>query len=267
MPKSISKPALTPLCSRVFAIARYTILETWRNRSWILLIAMVVVVFLASVFVRQQAITESARIQTAFLASVLRLGTVFIIAMTVLQGSVRELNDKVLELLLSLDLPRPAYLVGKFLGYATLGVVCAVVVALPLLFLSEPLHVLKWASVHMLELWIVIALALFCITTFSQLLPAAAFVIAFYLLARSITAIQLISHSTLVEAGPASDFAALLVGGIALVLPRLDAFTQTAWLVDATAQPLSITSAIIQTAIYVLLLLFAAMFDLNRRNF
>lgn len=267
MPESISNPSLVPLSSRVLAIARYTVLEAWRNRSAILLIAMVVIVFLASIFVRQQAITESARIQTAFLASVLRLGAVFIVAITVLQGSVREFNDKVLELMLSLDLPRPAYLVGKFLGYALLGVVCATVVALPLLFLSEPLQVLKWACVHILELWIVTAFALFCITTFSQLLPAAALVIAFYLLARSITAIQLISHSTLIVPGPASDFAASLANAIALVLPRLDAFTQTAWLVDATAQPLSLTAATLQTAIYVLALLFATMFDLNRRNF
>jgi len=267
MPKSISNPAMVPLSSRVMAIARYTVLEAWRNRSALLLIGMVLIVCLASIFVRQQAITESARIQTAFLASMLRLGAVFIVAITVLQGSVREFNDKVLELMLSLDLPRPAYLTGKFLGYASLGVICAIVVSLPLLLLSEPQHVLKWACTHMLELWIVTAFALFCITTFSQLLPAAAFVIGFYLLARSITAIQLISHSTLVEPGRASDLAAFLANAVAMVLPHLDAFTQTAWLVDATAQPLSLAAAALQTAIYVSLLLLAAMFDLNRRNF
>ena len=267
MVKSISNPALTPLSSRMLAIARYTVLESWRNRSGLLLIGMVILVCLASMFVRQQTVTESARAQIAFLASVLRLGAVFIIAITVLQGSVREFNDKVLELMLSLDLPRAAYLTAKFLGYALLGVICVIVVSLPLLFLSEPQVVLKWAYAHILELWIVTAFALFCITTFSQLLPAAAFVIAFYLLARSITAIQLISHSTLVEPGPATTFAGSLIDAIALALPRLDAFTQTAWLVGATAQPLSMTGATIQTAIYVLLLLLAAMFDLNRRNF
>ncbi len=267
MLKSISNPALAPLSSRVLSIARYTVLEAWRNRSGMLLIAMVIIVFLASIFVRQQTITESARAQIAFLASVLRLGAVFMITFTVLQGSVREFHDKVLELMLSLDLPRSAYLSGKFLGYALLGVVCATAVSLPLLFLSEPQTVLKWAFTHMLELWIVTAFALFCITTFSQLLPAAAFVIAFYLLGRSITAIQLISHSTLIEPGSATDFAGYLANAIALVLPRLDAFTQTAWLVDATAQPLSLAGATVQAAIYVALLLLAAMFDLNRRNF
>ena len=256
-----------PAPGRILAIARYTILEAWRNRSIWLLSGMVILAVLASLFVRQQAITESDRVQAAFLASTTRLGSVFLLAITVLQGSVREFHDKVLELMLSLDLPRSAYLAGKFLGYALLAASYAAIVSLPLLALSDPLSVLRWGVSHMFELWVVIAFALFCITAFSQLLAAAAFVLAFYLLARSITAIQLISQSTLTEPGPASDFAALLADAIALVLPRLDAFSQTAWLVGGVAEPLSMTGAIAQTAIYVALLLCAAMFDLHRRNF
>ncbi|UCH46777.1 MAG: ABC transporter permease [Betaproteobacteria bacterium] len=267
MSKSIANPALMPLTARILAIARYTVLEAWRNRSVFLLIGMVVLALLLSLFVRQQAITESDRAQVAFLASITRLGSVFLLAITVLQGSVREFQDKVLELMLSLDLPRSAYLAGKFLGYALLAVGYGAIASLPLLLLSDPLNVFRWSITHIFELWIVIAFALFCITAFSQLLAAATFVLAFYLLARSITAIQLISQSTLSGPGPASDFAALLADAIALVLPRLDAFTQTAWLVEAIAEPLSMTGAIVQTSIYVSLLLCAAMFDLHRRNF
>ena len=267
MPKFIVNPALIPLAARIVAIARYTLLEAWRNRSVFLLVGTVILALLMSLFVRQQAITESDRAQVAFLASTARLASVFLLAVTVLQGSVREIHDKVLELMLSLDLPRSAYIAGKFLGNAVLAVGFAVIVSLPLLLLSDPLSALRWGVTHMFELWIVIAFALFCITAFSQLLSAAAFVLAFYLLARSITAIQLISRSTLAEPGPASDFAALLADAIALVLPRLDAFSQTAWLVEAVAEPLTMPGAIAQTAIYVALLLCAAMFDLHRRNF
>lgn len=256
-----------PLAARIVAIARYTLLEAWRNRSFSLLIGMVILAVLMSLFVRQQAITESDRAQVAFLASTFRLGSVFLLAITVLQSSVREIHDKVLELMLSLDLPRSAYLAGKFLGFAVLAVGYAAIVSLPLLPLANPLSALRWGFTHMFELWIVVAFALFCITAFSQLLAAAAFVLAFYLLARSITAIQLISQSTLAEPGAASGFAALLADAIALVLPRLDAFSQTAWLVEGVAEPLSMPGAIGQTAIYVTLLLCAAMYDLHRRNF
>ena len=129
--KSIANPVWMPLTSRILAIARYTLLEAWRNRLGLLLAGMVIVALLASIFIKQLSITESARAQVASLASALRLGSVFILALAVLQGSVREFHDKVLELMLSLDLPRSAYLAGKFLGYALLSVCCAAVISLP----------------------------------------------------------------------------------------------------------------------------------------
>lgn len=266
MPKSSAIHVLTPVTARTLAIARYTLLEAWRNRFGLLLAGMVIAAVLASMFVRQQTITETTRSQVAFLAAALRAGSVFIVVITVLQGSVREFNDKVLELVLSLDLPRSSYLAGKFLGYACLGVICTVVVSLPLVLLSDSQTVLPWAYTHLLELWIVTAFAVFCITTFTQLASAATLVLGFYFLARSITAIQLMSQSTIVDTGPTADYAALLADAIAMVLPRLDAFAQTAWLIGAPASPLTMSGASVQTAIYVALLLAAAMFDLHRRN-
>ena len=256
-----------PLIARTLNIARYTVLEAWRNRFAILMAGIVIAAVLASIFVRQQAITEADRMQAAFLASSLRIASVFVVAIYVLQGTAREFQDKVLELMLSLDLPRSNYLAGKFMGYAGVSICCALIVALPLLFVSDAADVLVWTYTLVLELWIIAAFALFCMTTFSQLLPAATFVMAFYLLARSISAIQLISESTLAQPGLATDFGAVLADAIALVLPRLDAFTQTAWLIDAPVTALSMTAATAQTVIYVLLLLAAAMFDLHRRNF
>ena len=116
------------------------------------------------------------------------------------------------------------------------------------------------------EASLVTAFAVFCITTFTQLASAATLVLGFYFLARSITAIQLMSQSTIVDTGPTADYAALLADAIAMVLPRLDAFAQTAWLIGAPASPLTMSGASVQTAIYIALLLAAAMFDLHRRN-
>ena len=135
-------------------------LEAWRNRFGLLLAAFIVAAVLASIFVRQQSITESTRSQIAFLAATLRAGAVFIVAITVIQGSVREAQDKVLELMLSLDLPRGNYLTGKFLGYACLGVASAMAVSLPLLVLTDFQSVLQWAYTLLLELWIVTAFAI-----------------------------------------------------------------------------------------------------------
>lgn len=253
---------------RIGAIARYTVLEAWRNRLIVVVALAVALLTLLSLFARELAVTESARLQTAILASTLRVASVFLVALYILNSITREFNDKILELVLSLDLPRPAYLMGKFLGFAMVALAVATVVTVPVLVLAPIQPALAWGCSLALELLIITALCLFCIATFAQLLPAAAFVTAFYLLARSISAIQLMSTSTLLGVtGYGQKASVMLADALAVALPRLDAFTQTAWVAnDAAALP-TLFNILLQTAVYVSLLLTAAMFDLYRKNF
>jgi len=253
---------------RISAVARYTLLEAWRNRLLLLVVVAVALLTLLSVFARELAVTESVRLQTAILASTLRVASVFLITLHILSGLTREFNDKFLELMLSLDLPRPAYLMGKFLGFVIVALAVAGIATIPVAVLAPADAALAWGFSLALELLIITALSVFCITTFTQLLPAAAFVTAFYLLARSITAIQLMSASSLLGADELGQKAgAMLADALAFALPRMDAFAQTAWLVnDAGAQP-ALLNMLLQTGVYVGLLLAAAMFDLYRKNF
>ncbi|HWQ38594.1 MAG TPA: ABC transporter permease [Burkholderiales bacterium] len=253
---------------RVFAISRYTLLEAWRNRFLAIVLGLVALLYLASLFVKALAITESNQFQVGFFAASMRLAVVFAIAVYILQGLVREFQDKVVELVLSLDLPRATYVLGKFAGYAVLCAAASALCALPLFALStDTAAPLLWGCSLLLELWLVAAAAVFCMVTFTQLLPAATFVAGFYLLGRSISAIQLMSTSTLLGPDWSTKLAGWIADLIALVLPRLDAFTQTAWLLDAATAAGVLGSAALQVAIYVPLLLGAAMFDLHRRNF
>ena len=71
----------------------------------------------ASLFIRELAVTESARFQTGFYAAAARLCAVFITSLYVLASITREFNDKGLEVLLALDLPRSHYICGKLAGF------------------------------------------------------------------------------------------------------------------------------------------------------
>jgi ABC-type transport system involved in multi-copper enzyme maturation permease subunit len=252
--------------ARIGAIARYTVLEAWRNRLALLVLVVVALLFLLSWFAASLAITESLRLQTAVAASLLRLASVFLVTLYILNGLAREFNDKVVDLMLSLDLPRPTYLLGKFCGFALVALAVAAIATLPLLVLAPAPAALAWGSSLALELLIVAAAAVFCATTFTQLLGAAAFVTAFYLLGRSVTAIQLMSSASLVaDNGTTQEAGAWLADALAFLLPRLDAFTQTAWLLDGM-QPGALLAVAGQAVIYATLLLAAAMFDLYRRT-
>jgi Cu-processing system permease protein len=115
---------------------------------------------------------------------------------------------------------------------------------------------------------VVAAFSLFCVIAFGQFMPAAALVLAFYLLARSLTAIQLISAHPLSGADTLSHTVGRwLVDALALVMPALDRWPQTGWLIDAPATWPMFVVLLAQALLYVVLLAGATMVDFQRRNF
>jgi ABC-type transport system involved in multi-copper enzyme maturation permease subunit len=254
--------------SRIGTIARYTLLEALRTRLPLLVLIILLALLAASFFIDTIAVTEGRRFQTGFYAAGMRLACVFITAIYVPVSVMREFNDKGLEVLLALDLPRSHYVLGKLAGFLAIAATIAIVAALPLAWLAGAPAALSWAASLAFELAIVVALALFCIVTFNQLTPAASFVFAFYLLARSLTAIRLMGAHPLAGADSLShQVVQFVVEALALVMPALDAWTRTAWLVNEPAA----WSAILQLAglsvLYVTLLATATMFDFYRKNF
>jgi len=254
--------------SRIATIARYTLLEALRTRLPVLVLVTFLALLAASYFVETISVTEGARFRTGFYAAGVRLASVFIAAIFVLVSVTREFNDKGLDVLLALDLPRSHYVLGKLAGFLGIALLIAAAAAVPLAWSSAPQAVLQWTISLAVELAIVVALALFCVITFNQLTPAASFVLAFYSLARSLTAIRLMSAHPLTSADtPSHQVIQVVVDTLALVMPALDAWTQTAWLVNQQASWSAVLQLAGLSALYVTLLAAATMFDFYRKNF
>jgi ABC-type transport system involved in multi-copper enzyme maturation permease subunit len=252
---------------QIATIARYTLLEGMRTRLPSLVVATLLTLVAASLFMHELAVIESSHFQTAFYAATMRLACVFIAALYVLTSVAREFNEKGLEVLLALDLPRSNYILGKLAGFVAIGILLSAAACVPLAILTSPVSALQWASSLSVELAVVIALALFCALTFSQIMPAASFILAFYLLARSLEAIRLIAASPL-SATDALSHQVMhgVIEGLALVLPSFDSWTQTAWLVEHPAAWFDIGLLLGQATLYVVLLTAAATFDFYRKN-
>ena len=252
----------------VLTIAYYTLLEAARNRL-LYLIALILISSLAfTVFLKQVAITETRDIQLAFLAALFRFAAVFVLAAFVTVSQVREANDKVMELLLTRDLSRSHYLLGKLIGYLGIALMLAVLFALPLCLFATPSRAMLWGLSLFFELAIVTALSLFCVLTFNQVVGSLAAVAGCYALSRSMAALQLIGASRADDGNVLLDrIANYTLDGIAFFLPRLDLFTQTGWLLGRGQSTIDLPWLIAQSAIYVALLSLAALFDLKRKNF
>ena len=255
------------MLSHILTIARYTLLEGLRARLvWLVLLVMAIL-FAASLLVQQLAITESVRMQIGFLAATLRPAGVFIMCLYIISSQAREFNDKGFELILSLDLARASLVLGKLLGYAIIGLMLALAISLLAVTLAPIQQAVIWGVSLLWELWLMSALSLFCVITFNHIMPAMSFVFGFYLLARSISTIQLISGSAILDhASFAHQFMTGAIDFIAAILPRLDMFTQSAWLINAAGNWSMLATILLQSTIYIALLVAAAMFDLYRKN-
>jgi ABC-type transport system involved in multi-copper enzyme maturation permease subunit len=252
----------------ITTLARITVLEALRDRLlWLAAIVILAGTALAQ-FLHQVALTESREIQTAVLAAFLRVSAVFILSTIVIASMVREFNDKVVELLLSFPVPRSRYVFGKFLGYAFVAVFLAAVFALSLAFYARSRGVVAWGASLACELLIMTAVSVFCALSLTRTLSALAAVAGFYLLARSMSAIQIIAAASPVgETSLADRVVMQVVDFVALLLPGLDRMTETAWLLQAAPGTGTLAGLLVQTAIYVMVIGAAALFDFYRKNF
>lgn len=254
------------MLTQIRTIAFYTLLEALRNRlSWLMLAVAFIGIALSG-FLKDMALTESAQLQVALLASFLRFAAAFLIATFVITSMVREMNDKGLELLLSLSLPRSAYLLGKLLGYCLLAVMPALLFGGLTVFFSPIQQSLLWTLSLVCELWIIVAFAILCVLSMNQILTALSATMGFYLLARSITALLLIANDPLASTSTSQVWMQKVMNGIANVLPHLDQFTRTEWLVYQSGNWSMLNMLVVQCVISMSLLGAAAMFDLYRKN-
>jgi hypothetical protein len=253
--------------SQVRAIARYALLEAIRIRIPQLAALAALVIFAASFFVREIAVTESTRLQASFYAAAMRFTAVFIVALHVLTSVTREFNDKGLEMVLALEVSRSHYILGKLAGFVAVAWMTAAIVSTPLAAVAGSDGIVRWAFSLGLELTIVGCISLFCVMTFSQLLPAASFVAAFYVLARSLTDIRLMGAHPLTGAGDASHTVLMwLIEAVALVMPSFDRWTQTAWIVDQAGRWADVALLAGNALLYATVLTSATMIDFHRKN-
>ena len=250
----------------VATVARYVLIEARRSALPWLSVAGVVSALGLSGFLSQVAIAESALLQASASAALLRACAVFLIAAHVVSTVVRESNDKGLELALALPISRPAWFLGKLLGFACTGALIATLFALPLLAWASPVPLAAWWLALAAETAVVAAASLFFASALRQTVPAIAATAGLYLLARSVSAIQAIAGGPLAGESASGLAARWVVDALALLLPRLDEVTRSDWLLYGAPPAADFVAGLAGLAIYFALLAAAGLFDFSRRN-
>jgi len=253
--------------SKILTISKFTIIESLRNRLLWLSLLVVAISFGLVEFIGDLAITEHRVTQVSVLGAFLRLSAVVIVTMFVVSSTVRELQDKTLEMILAMPIHRSSYYLGKLMGFIQVSAIIAIIFSSMLLIYAAADQVVIWGISLFFELILVVALGLVMLFTFNQIPAAITGVFVIYAASRSATSIYLmskypiISHTTISQKFM-DGFAELLTW----LLPDLHRFTQTEWLAHGTGSFSLLMPVIGQALIYLTLLSAISLFDFYRKN-
>ena len=255
------------MLKQVAVIACFTLLEARRTRLVWTAVGIIVASLVLAECAAGLALTDSQSYRLVLYATATRLLFVACTALFVATSVVRELADRVIDLTLSRPLSRATWLLGRVAGYGAMAWLLAVAAALPLVATSTPLAALVWGVSLAAELMLVAAATLSCAVALTQVTATVLAVAGFYLLARSIDAMVLMSQGPTVAHGAwSSIFIEHAVAALAMVLPALGEYTRSAWLNDAAVGVATLPALAIQTVIYGVLLAAVSLFDFTRRE-
>jgi ABC-type transport system involved in multi-copper enzyme maturation permease subunit len=256
--------------SRIHTIARNAFREAVRDRVLYNLVLFVLLLTVSAIFLGELSAAQEAKIIVDLgLSAMLLFGT--FIAIFVGTGLVyKEIERRTLYAILAKPVGRGEFLLGKYLGLClTLAVnvfVMGVGISLALLYVKrgyDPLALRIWPAVALIyiELLIIVAVALlfssFSTPALSALLTFAVFVIGHFS-----------ADLKTLAAATGTTVARVFFGLLFYLLPNLSHYTK---LTDAghglMPAPAAFVAALAYALVYVAVLLAAATFVFNRRNF
>lgn len=249
-------------------IARATWMETRRSRvALVCLTAMAIAAGLA-LFLSQVAIAEVRETQATLAGALLRATAVFVTASFVVAAVVRELQERVAELVLSRPVSRNAYVFGKIAGFACACAALSFALMLAASTLATPAAAAAWAGSLFVELLVVTCASVFCSLALGSFVASLATVAGMYLLARTITALEAIAASPLAREPNWIDQAMrFLAASLDSVLPPLDRMADAAWLAYGAPALQDWLVSTAQSAGFAALVVAATLVDFHRKNF
>ena len=243
-----------------------TVLEAVRGRFAWLVAGFAAVGCVLAVLAGEVAITGTQGFRSGLLGAWLRWCAVFTASAFAVSSAVGDVHDKGLHLVLSMAVPRWVYCAGKLAGFVAVALFTAIACALALAWCAPLAQTALWAASLGLELLVVSAMSLLSVLTFTHFAWAMGTVLGFYVLSRSMAALQLIAHAPGTEPGSVAwSFIRAFVDALAYLLPDLDRFTESEWLIHGAGTLADLGFAAAQAAVYTALLGAAATFDLYRR--
>ena len=249
---------------------RYLVLTALRDRVFGTLALLLLLVALFGAFIGDGALVEEPAARLSFAGAAVRVIFVLGILLFVCFHVRCTYESREIDMMLSRPVSRAGFVLAYYGGFAGLSLLLVPLAALALSVAGRaPLDgLLLWVWSLALEGLIVVAIGLFFALLMSSATAAAMAAIGFYIFGRLVgSVLGVLTGAWLNVETPFARATGFIFKLVSTVMPRLDLFGQSSWLVYGASGNLLDWAATLQTLIYVPLLLAMAIHDFERKQF
>jgi ABC-type transport system involved in multi-copper enzyme maturation permease subunit len=179
-------------------------------------------------------------------------------------------ESREIDVFLSRPITRGNLVISYWIGFANVAFfhVLATVILLGIQGFSDWSGFLLWSISLLFECWIAVAIALFAAFTLRSAVVAILTSVGLYILGRVIVYFILTAKAGFMFDNQIVNYILLYaIKGTSVIMPRLDFFAKDEWLVSGMVNLQELWLVIIQTAIFVPLLICATIADFRRKQF
>lgn len=251
------------------SILHYILLSGIRDRLYLGLFITLAVSFSISIFLGQNAITEQQQMTTAFIAgssrAILAIGMILFVCININ----RAFENREVEFIISKPISREKFILAYLIGFLAsfVLILLSIITAISILAKVNFTGLAIWSLTLLLEMTIIITFALLASLILKNSFSAILASFGFYAISRMmgvfVMAIKLPEEVSQLQ----NQFLASILKIISVFFPRLDLFTQSKWIAYGINDFAFLKIVILQSAIYIPLMIFMAFHDFKKKQF
>jgi ABC-type transport system involved in multi-copper enzyme maturation permease subunit len=249
---------------------RYVLLTATRDRLFFgLLLGILAAAYISSVL-GSTAMLETEQMTLSFSAASARV--IIMVGLIVFIGfHMRNAFDaREIDVLLSRPISRTTLVLSYWMGFISVGTLL-VLPTIIMIYVIGALNLtgyLLWSLSLILECWLVVSIALFAALTVRSGVGTVLASLAIYCLSRMMGFFVATTHTgVLFEAEQVNAGARWIMAAISTIVPRLDFFAKSQWLIYGAKSYDDLTLFMLQALVFIPLLLAASVIDFKRKQF
>ncbi len=254
----------------MLAILKYILITAVRDWLFIGILFSIFCLVALSLFLGSTALSEQSAMQLVFLSSSTRLLLVVGLILFICFHIRRSFDNREIEFIISRPISRTSFLFTYFISFSLLSFLLLLPLLFTIYFIFSPQieGFALWSTSLYLELIIISCFAILASLILKSAVLSVLGCFAFYLVSRimgfAISTIIIPSNLQNINFNVSLE---IFLKFLSSLLPRLDQFAQSKWLIYNDFSTEVIPLILIQSAIYVALIFIMSVFDFNKKQF